>query len=180
MKIFIASDIHGDALCCQKMLERFREEKADRILLLGDILYHGPRNDLPSGYEPKKVIALLNEYSDIIFAVKGNCDGEVDQMVLNFPLLNEYIPFYIDGISFIATHGHIYNADKPIAKAEKIYLCGHTHIPAREDHNGIMYLNPGSIALPKNDTRYSYMVYEDRRFIWKDLNTKEEYMEYRL
>ena len=93
MKLFIASDIHGDALCCEKMLERFKEEKADRMLLLGDILYHGPRNDLPSGYEPKKVITLLNEYKDIIFAVRGNCDGEVDQMVLDFPILNEYIPF---------------------------------------------------------------------------------------
>ena len=180
MKLFITSDIHGDSKCCEEMLKRFKEEKADRILILGDILYHGPRNDLPEGYEPKKVISLLNEYKDIIYAVKGNCDGEVDQMVLDFPILNDYIPFYIDGFSFIATHGHIYNADKPVAKAEKIYLCGHTHVPALEDHDGIMYLNPGSVALPKNNTRYSYMVYENRKFIWKDLYTSEAYMEYSI
>lgn len=178
MKIMIASDIHGDSKCCELMLERFREEKADKLLLLGDLLYHGPRNDLPVNYNPKKVIELLNNYADVIYAVRGNCDGEVDQMVLDFPIMADYMPFYVDDTYFIATHGHVYNAEKPIGKTKCIYLCGHTHIPASEEINGNIYLNPGSVSLPKNDTRHSYMIYENNKFVWKDLNNLEEYMKY--
>ena len=180
MKLFIASDIHGDALCCEKMLQRYEEEKADKLLILGDILYHGPRNNLPEGYNPKKVIELLNRYKDDIYAVRGNCDCEVDQMVLDFPIMADYMPFYIDGISFIATHGHVYNADKPVSDNDRLYLCGHTHIPAIEDHNGIIYLNPGSISIPKNNSKKSYIVYENSRFVWKELDTGLEYMDYIL
>lgn len=176
----IASDIHGDAVCCETMIERFKEEKADKLLLLGDILYHGPRNDLPEHYLPKKVIELLNEYRDLIYCVRGNCDGEVDQMVLDFPILADFMPMYIDGILFMVTHGHKFNPENPVSRTDKIMLCGHTHVPACEEREGILYLNPGSVALPKNGTPKSYMIYEDRCLLWKDLNTKEVFMKHEL
>ena len=111
MKLMIASDIHGSAYYCRKMLEAYKREDADRLLLLGDILYHGPRNDLPKDYNPKEVIAMLNPLKDQIYAVRGNCDTEVDQMVLQFPILADYALLVLDGKTFYATHGHVFNQD---------------------------------------------------------------------
>ena len=142
MKWMIASDIHGSAYWCRRMLDAFRREGADRLVLLGDILYHGPRNDLPQEYAPKEVAAMLNAYKDKILAVRGNCDAEVDQM--------ERLHF--------ATHGHVYTSGAlpPLARGG-ILLHGHTHVPACEQHDDHLYLNPGSVSIPKNGTPHGYM-----------------------
>ena len=178
MKLMIASDIHGSAYYCAMMMERFKEEQPEKLLLLGDILYHGPRNDLPKDYAPKEVFAMLNQISDQILCVRGNCDSEVDQMVLNFPILADHMLLYIDGLSIYMTHGHICNQHKPLPGTKGILLCGHTHVPAIEVYENFTYLNPGSVSIPKENSRYSYMILKDGVFYWKDLLTKEVYQKY--
>lgn len=172
MKLMIASDIHGSAFYCKKMLEAFERENADRLLLLGDILYHGPRNDLPEGYAPKEVIAMLNPLKESLMCVRGNCEAEVDQMVLEFPVLADYAFLELDSQVIFATHGHIYNPNNlPMMKKGDILLNGHTHIPAcKMMDNGCMYLNPGSVSIPKENSEHSYMIFENRRFEWKNLD----------
>lgn len=196
MKLMIASDIHGSALYCAQMLRAYEREGAERLLLLGDILYHGPRNDLPEGYAPKEVIAMLNPMKEDLLCVRGNCDTEVDQMVLDFPIMAEYCLLELPCASspgknagghdlrlttVFATHGHVYDPHHlPPLKDGDILLNGHTHIPACEeimDMNGrtYQYLNPGSVSIPKEGSAHSYMVWEDGGFIWKNLEG-EEYM----
>lgn len=170
MRLLIASDIHGDLDSMKKVLEAFEGEGAERLLLLGDLLYHGPRNDLPATYAPKAVIELLNANKNNIMTVRGNCDTEVDQMVLTFPILADYIYLSLDGLGIFATHGHHHNTQTPppLRKGE-ILLHGHTHVLKCEefgDEN--FYLNPGSAALPKENNPRTYMVYENRRFTVKD------------
>lgn len=171
MKLFIASDIHGSAYYCRLMLERYRAEKADRLLLLGDVLYHGPRNDLPRDYAPKQVVAMLNELKNEILCVRGNCDTEVDQMVLEFPVLADYALLEIDGKTIYATHGHIYNEEKlpPLCSGD-ILLHGHTHVPKCVNHENYTYMNPGSVSLPKENSHHGYMTLENGIFLWKDLS----------
>ncbi len=171
MKLLIASDIHGSLRYCGELLRAYDRERADRMLLLGDILYHGPRNDLPEGYAPKEVIALLNERRRDILCVRGNCDTEVDQMVLSFPVMADYAWLCMDGYSIFATHGHVFNLSNlpPLCDGD-ILLHGHTHIPAWEKHENIRYLNPGSVSIPKQDTPHSYMTLEDGVFRWKHLD----------
>ena len=172
MKLLIASDIHGDLESLELVLKAFRYEECDRLLLLGDLLYHGPRNDLPTTYAPKKVIELLNANKDYIMNVKGNCDGEVDQMVLDFPILADYILLSLDGLTVFATHGHHHNTQTPppLLKGD-ILLHGHTHILKCEEFgNENLYLNPGSAALPKEGNPRSYMVYKNRSFTVKDFS----------
>ena len=176
MKLMIASDIHGSAPCCKKMLEAFAAEKADRLLLLGDILYHGPRNDLPEGYAPKEVIAMLNPLKRKLLCVRGNCDTEVDQMVLDFPVLADYcfleLPDGMTGGTIIfATHGHVYTLQNPPRlKKGDVLLHGHTHVPACQPTDTFTYLNPGSISIPKEESPHSYMMLENGVFLWKDLD----------
>ncbi len=173
MKYMIASDIHGSAYYCEKLLKRFREEKADRLLLLGDLLYHGPRNDLPEGYAPKKVIDLLNDYQDVILCVRGNCEAEVDQMVLEFPVMADYCMLSEGKTLIMATHGHVYNLDNPPKlKKGDILLHGHTHVPANVATDTFRYLNPGSVAIPKEQSPHSYMIFAEGSFVWKDLYGK--------
>ncbi len=169
MKLLICSDIHGDFDAAVATLEAFKKEGADRILILGDILYHGPRNDLPAGYAPKNVIALLNEHKEDILAVRGNCDTEVDQMVLNFPILADYALIELDGLSVFATHGHHHNTTTPPPlKAGDILLHGHTHVLCAVPFgNDNCYLNPGSVSLPKEGNPKTYMIYENRCFTVK-------------
>lgn len=170
MKFLIASDIHGSAKYCRMLLERFREEKADRLLLLGDILYHGPRNDLPEEYAPKQVIPMLNEYRDVIHAVRGNCEAEVDQMVLGFPVLADYALLPLSSRMVFVTHGHVFNREHlPPMKKGDILLHGHTHVPACEAFDGCMYMNPGSVSMPKDGTPRGYMTLEGNVFEWKTL-----------
>ncbi|MGB8451769.1 MAG: phosphodiesterase [Anaerocolumna sp.] len=169
MKLMIASDIHGSAFYCKKMIEAYKREKADKLLLLGDLLYHGPRNDLPKEYEPKKVIEMLNGMKEELLCVRGNCDTEVDQMVLHFPIMAEYCILYLKNRMIFATHGHKFNpTDKPVLKAGDILLNGHTHIPKCERIGNFIYMNPGSVSIPKENSANSYMIVDDE-FIWKDL-----------
>ncbi|QHQ61646.1 phosphodiesterase [Anaerocolumna sedimenticola] len=172
MKLMIASDIHGSAYYCGKMIEAYKREQADKLLLLGDLLYHGPRNDLPKEYEPKKVIEMLNGIKEELLCVRGNCDTEVDQMVLEFPIMAEYCILYLGCRMIYATHGHKFNqTDKPMLKKGDILLNGHTHIPKYEDMGDYIYINPGSVSIPKDNSAHSYIILEEE-FVWKDLDGK--------
>ena len=172
MKLMIASDIHGSAYYCKQLLQAFDREQADRLLLLGDILYHGPRNDLPREYAPKEVLAMLNETKEKIFCVRGNCDTEVDQMVLNFPILADYCILTAGNRLIYATHGHNFNLQTlPPLQPGDLLLHGHTHIPAWESFGeGNLYVNPGSVSIPKAGSANSYMTLEDNRLTWKALD----------
>lgn len=170
MKYVIASDIHGSAYYCDMLLKAYNNEKADKLLLLGDILYHGPRNDLPKDYAPKQVIEMLNGIADEILCVRGNCDTEVDQMVLNFPVLAEYCILSVDKRMIFATHGHVYNTQNlPKLHKGDILLHGHTHIPCCEKVGEIIYMNPGSVSIPKENSQHGYMTFENGIFEWKNL-----------
>lgn len=171
MTIMIASDIHGSALYCRQMLEAMDREKADRLLLLGDLLYHGPRNDLPEQYQPKEVIRMLNERKERIFCVRGNCDTEVDQMVLEFPIMAEYALIPFEDRMIFATHGHHFNIQQPPSLMPgDILLHGHTHVPAWQPFGqGHLYLNPGSVSLPKENSWRGYMSLTESGFEWKTL-----------
>lgn len=172
MKLMIASDIHGSAYYCKALLEAFEREQADRLLLLGDILYHGPRNDLPRDYAPKEVIAMLNNIKDRLFCVRGNCDTEVDQMVLQFPILADYCILPVGKRLIYATHGHNFNMNAlPPLQPGDILLHGHTHIPAWEGFgNGNLYCNPGSVSIPKAGSPNSYMILDINTAQWKSLD----------
>ena len=177
MRLVIASDIHGSALYCGQLLGAFQREKAEKMLLLGDLLYHGPRNDLPEGYDPKTVTAPLNAFADRILAVRGNCDAEIDQMVLHFPILADYCLLFAGGRCFFVTHGHLYHtASLPPLQEGNILLHGHTHVPSWEEFGQQnLYLNPGSAAIPKESSPHSVMTLEDGLFRWIDLDSGEEY-----
>ena len=169
MKYLIASDIHGSAYYCELLLEAFAKEQPDKLVLLGDILYHGPRNDLPKEYCPKKVIPVLNELKDKILAVRGNCDAEVDQMVLDFPIMADYAMLEIGkGKMVYISHGHVYHEGKlpPMRKGD-VFLYGHTHVLRGEEKEGIHYLNPGSVSIPKEGNPPTYAILEDDKFVVK-------------
>ncbi len=182
----IASDIHGSAHYCRKMLDAFARERADRLILLGDLLYHGPRNDLPRDYDPKSVIGLLNGCSGKILAVRGNCEAEVDQMVLNFPVMADYALFELCGRIVFITHGHVYNRNNlPPLQEGDILLHGHTHIPecaeypAEGGRASYVYMNPGSVSIPKDGAWHGYMTLVNGLFVWKDLDGMEK-LRYRV
>lgn len=180
MKLMFASDIHGSALWCERLLSAYRREGAERLCLLGDILYHGPRNDLPEGHDPKRVIALLNAVKDELLCVRGNCDTEVDQMVLEFPVLAEYALILADGRTFFLSHGHHHNPENlPPLKTGDVLINGHTHILSAGEVNGIHCLNDGSVSLPKMGNPRSYMVYKDSEFIIRTMDG-EDILRYRL
>ena len=171
MKYLFASDIHGSAYYCRKLQDAFREEQAERLVLLGDLLYHGPRNDLPREYAPKEVIALLNEHKNKIYAVRGNCEAEVDQMVLEFPVMADYCILSVDGRTFYATHGHIYNQDNlPPLQEGDILIHGHTHVLKAQQMDGYILLNPGSVSIPKEGNPATYAVLENSIFTIKDFD----------
>ena len=161
MKCMIVSDIHGSFSDLKRIIDIYEEEKMDKLILLGDLLYHGPRNPLPEGYNPKEVARLLNQYKDKIIAVRGNCDAEVDQMVLEFPMRSDYLELYLDGHRFFITHGHLYNEDQlPLLKSGGIFMHGHFHKPIAKQKDGIVIFNPSSISLPKEGEK-SFGVYEN-------------------
>lgn len=172
MKLMIASDIHGSAYCCRRLLDAFRREEAQKLVLLGDILYHGPRNDLPKEYCPKDVAAMLNAEKDRILCVQGNCDAAVDQMVLEFPIMASYALLYLGKRTVFATHGDVFStAAPPPLSAGDILLHGHTHVPAWEPFgNGNLYLNPGSISLPKENSPAGYMIMTADECQWKTMD----------
>lgn len=182
MKWMIASDLHGSAYYCRKMLEAFEREGADRLFLLGDLLYHGPRNDLPREYAPKEVIPLLNGKKEVLLCVRGNCDAEVDQMVLEFPVLADYAVLPVGQRLIYATHGHIYHVKNlpPLAPGD-VLLHGHTHVPAwTEFGQGNLYLNPGSVSIPKENSPHSYMTLEGNTMQWKELESSAVFHELTL
>ena len=180
MKYFVISDIHGSSFYLKKAMERFEEEKADFIIILGDILYHGARNDLPKGYNPKEIIEILNEKAEIIMSVRGNCESEVDQMVLDFPIQANYSNMILGNKRLFITHGHLYNENKKVRMPENsCFLSGHTHILRAEKIDGIHYLNPGSISIPKNNNPHSYAILDDNEFFVKTLNG-DTIIEYKL
>lgn len=180
MKWMIASDIHGSAYYCRQMLAAFEREQADRLLLLGDILYHGPRNDLPRDYDPKAVIAMLSPLQNSILSVRGNCDTEVDQMVLPFPILADYCLLASGKRMIFATHGHHFNQQNlPPLHPGDILLHGHTHVPKCVEEENYVYLNPGSVSIPKEESWHGYMTLEENKFFWKDLSG-EIRMEYEM
>ena len=169
MKLLIASDIHGSAYWCRKLVEQIEARKPDKLILLGDLLYHGPRNDLPRDYAPKQVIPMLSRYKDIIIAVRGNCEAEVDQMVLPFPCMADFCQLFLHGKTFYLTHGHHFNPDNlPPLPEGSIFLSGHTHVKLDEVRNGIRCLNPGSVSIPK-DGSHSCLLYEDGVFTFRIL-----------
>lgn len=176
MKLIIASDIHGSAYYCDLLIKEIEKEKPEKVLLLGDILYHGPRNDLPKGYNPKEVIAMLNPLRDLFLCVRGNCDAEVDQMVLQFPIMSDYEVLSLDGKNLYLSHGHVYGKDK-LPKMDKgdILLGGHTHVPEVLELDGITYMNCGSVSIPKENSPHSFMIYENGKFMWKNLENGEIY-----
>ena len=161
MKYLVISDIHGSAEAANIAIEAYKLHHCDYILCLGDILYHGPRNDLPSSYAPKQVISLLNPLKDKIIAVRGNCDAEVDQMVLDFSITSDYNILFINDHKFFLSHGHIYGPNNlPKLNKEDYFLSGHTNIPTIENH----LLNPGSIALAKNNHPNTYAIIDEENF----------------
>ncbi len=174
MKWFIASDIHGSLYYCKKVVSAYEKEKANKLILLGDILYHGPRNDLPKDYNPKEVINILNSMKNDILAVRGNCDTEVDQMVLEFPILADYAVISEKEKLIYITHGHIYNeSNLPPIQDGDILLHGHTHVAKCTEHEKYTYINPGSCSIPKENTHHGYMILEDGVFTWKDFEGNE-------
>ena len=175
MKLLIASDIHGSTEHCEQLFSAWEREKPDKILLLGDCLYHGPRNHLPEDYDTKRTMEVLNSLKSHIISVRGNCDSEVDQMVLEFPLMNTYEMIETDGLVLFATHGHVYNPSSPPPfVAFDVMLNGHTHISALQNLEEFYYANPGSVSIPKGGTQNSYMTYEDRCFVLHRLSDGAE------
>lgn len=182
MKWMIASDIHGSAYYCDLMLKAYDAQQADGLILLGDLLYHGPRNNLPRNYDPKAVLSQLNAFyaqpNARLLCVQGNCDAEVDQMVLNFPIMASYAVLSAGSRLIYLTHGHVLNADNPPKlKAGDLFLQGHTHIPTSSLKADIYYLNPGSVALPKASSWHGYLTLEISEtklvFKWQDLEGSE-------
>lgn len=171
MKLFIISDIHGSLYYLKKVIEIFGKENYDKLVILGDELYHGSRNPLPKDYSPKEVIEILNKYKDKIIAVRGNCDSEVDQMVLSYPIMSDYSMIYLGNKRVFLTHGHIYNIDNPLPMSEgDILLYGHFHIPMIEKKEERYFFNPGSISLPKNNSNHSFALLDETKFQIKDLD----------
>ena len=180
MKWMIASDSHGSAYYCRELLGAFERENASKLLLLGDVLYHGPRNDLPRDYAPKEVIAMLNGIKEKLLCVRGNCDTEVDQMVLEFPVLADYAILVAGERMIYATHGHVYNENKlpPLQKGD-VLLHGHTHVPKCVEHEDYLYINPGSVSIPKENSPHGYLILDGAQLTWKSLDGTA-YMEYSL
>ena len=169
MKLIIASDIHGSAFWCRKLCALVEAEQPDKLILLGDLLYHGPRNDLPRDYAPKQVIPMLSQYADKIIAVRGNCEAEVDQMVLPFPCLADFSQLYVDGKLFYLVHGHHANPENlPPLPQGSVFLSGHTHVKRDDIVQGIRCLNPGSVSIPK-DGSHSCMIWENNEFSFRIL-----------
>lgn len=169
MKLVLASDLHGSALYTGQLMKRIEAEAPDRVLLLGDLLYHGPRNDLPEGYAPKQVIPMLNGIKEKIVAVRGNCEAEVDQMVLPFPCMADFSQLLVDGVTLYLTHGHHHNPDNlPPLPEGSVFLSGHTHVKIDEVHKGVRCLNPGSVSIPK-DGSHSCLIFENGKFSFRIL-----------
>ncbi len=175
MKLMIASDIHGSLYWGRRLLEAMDREGAPRLLLLGDLLYHGPRNALPEQYAPQELAALLNGRKGRIFGVRGNCDAEIDQVMLSFPMMAEYCLVPLGDRLLFAAHGHqaAFDGPPPLMPGD-LFVRGHTHRPAWEiSEQGILCLNPGSVSIPKDGTPHGYMIVDGSLILWKDTDGNE-------
>lgn len=189
MKYLICSDIHGSESACKKVIEHFNKLHCDKLIILGDILYHGPRNPLPEGHNPRGVIELLNPLASEIYACRGNCDAEVDQMVLNFPVMADFVQLVDNDVQLFCTHGHVYSplradgnipelcpatSKRPVVSDNSVILYGHTHISVLEKNaDGIVICNPGSTSLPKGNTEAGFAVYENKKITLFNMEGKE-------
>ena len=170
MKYLLVSDIHGSLPALERVLQIFEHEHCDLLCLLGDILNYGPRNGLPEGLDPQGIVQRLKPYADRIVAVRGNCDSEVDQMVLDFPIMADYALLPFDFGNIYATHGHVHGKDAPPPlQRGDILLCGHTHVPDCTLEGCFLYINPGSVSLPKENSSHGYMLLDGGVFTWKTL-----------
>ncbi|MBQ3277098.1 MAG: phosphodiesterase [Oscillospiraceae bacterium] len=173
MRVMFASDLHGSEYYVDLLLRRMAEEKPERLVLLGDLLYHGPRNDLPRGYDTRAAASLLNAVVPPPLCIRGNCDGEVDQMILDFPVLADFAALFLDGRTVYLTHGHHLEEAASALRAGDILFYGHTHVPDLSVRNGIIRINPGSVSIPKERSRHSYLLWDDAVLFWKDVETGE-------
>ena len=173
MKLMIASDIHGSAYYCQKLIERFHAEGAQKLLLLGDLLYHGARNALPQDYSTLKTAQLLNSVKENLLCIKGNCDSEVDTLVLEFPVEADFAYFEVAGKNAVAAHGHKTPA---YLKKGDLLFNGHFHVPAFEERENCTYINCGSVSIPKEGSLHSYLLITDGTLEWKDVETGKVFM----
>lgn len=167
MKILVISDIHGSNYYAEKIVEIYKRENAERIILLGDLYYHGPRNPLPKDYNPIEVCKKLNALKDVLKCVKGNCDAEVDEMISEFKF-EDMIKEEINGKKFMFTHGHKYNIDN-VPENVDVLVYGHFHTGFIKEKDGMIFVNSGSISLPKNDTSNSYLIIEENKLMLKDI-----------
>ncbi len=180
MKLMIASDLHGSAYWVKKLFERMEEEQPEKLLLLGDLLYHGPRNDLPRDYNTKEVAALLNQHKDKILSVRGNCESEVDQEMLEFPALAQYAWLWVDGRNWILVHGHDKGIHNIPHTPGTLFIQGHTHVPLAKDQEDGATIWAGSVSIPKGGSVNSYMIYEDGVFMWKQVEDGKELQRHAL
>ena len=179
MKILTVSDIHGSSAYCRLLCDRIDEFDPDVVLLLGDLLYHGPRNALPDGYDPARTAKLLNAYADRIIAVKGNCDSEVDSLMLDFPLIPDFSLLIADDTRIYISHGHKFGAEEHFPmKNGSFFLSGHTHVPDLTEKDGVVFMNPGSVSIPKKSSCRSYMTYSGGVFCWRELDGGNVYKRY--
>lgn len=179
MKYLVASDIHGSSYYAKKLIEAFKKEGADKLVLLGDLLYHGPRNDLPRDYDTKSTMKLLNEIKEDLVCVRGNCDSEVDQMVLEFPIMADYALISLGKRTVFVTHGHLYSEDAPpLLKKGDVLLNGHTHVVKCKEYESFVYMNPGSVSLPKENTQSGYIILSEEGASFKTLEDMKEFDRY--
>ena len=168
MKYVIASDIHGSAHYCRLLKERYQAESALKLILLGDLLYHGARNALPEGYSTLETAAILNSMKEDILCVRGNCDSDVDAMVLEFPITASFALLPVGKRTLVLTHGH---NEYACLKKGDVLVNGHFHVPAFEQRGNFLYVNCGSVSIPKENSPHSYLVLEDELLTWKDVET---------
>ncbi len=174
MKYLIASDLHGSAKYIGQLVQQIRIQQPDQVILLGDLLYHGPRNKLPDGYDPVEASELINSFGEkVLFCVRGNCDAEVDQTLIKFPIMSEYETLDVGSHRIFFTHGHHYNAENlpPIGSCDTL-IHGHTHIPCRVRSHGVLVCNPGSVSIPKGDSERGYLVLENETLSFFTLEGK--------
>ena len=171
MKFFIISDIHGSVSAFKQCEEALKREKANFLVIAGDYLNHGPRNPIPEGYNPEQLAKNINAWKNIIMGVRGNCDSEVDQMLLEFPCTSDYLVFFSGTRRCFVTHGHLYeNGKHPPLQNGNIFISGHTHVPSLQIKEGLIYLNPGSPSLPKENNPPSYALIDPEGIYIKELN----------
>lgn len=169
MKVLVISDIHGSGYYAEKIKELNKYENPDKIVILGDLYYHGPRNNLSQEYNPMKVAEVLNSLKDKLLVIKGNCDAEVDEMISEFKF-EDYILAKINGKNIYFTHGHKYNIENIPHEEFNILIYGHIHQGFIQEKDGYIFANPGSISLPKCNSKHSYLILEENKIILKDID----------